>query len=149
MFPLSSPQRQSVVQTVYVLTVLVSFAFLVSSYSYAQSSVFLEAYAPAGTVSTPYNTTLTARGGTAPYTFSASGLPSGLTLNATTGLISGTPLTAGTSSVSATVSDANAEHAYLTFSILISKSGTVSVTVTPETASMLSGLTKQFSAKGF
>jgi Putative Ig domain/Right handed beta helix region len=149
MFPLSSPQRQSAVQTVYVLTVLISFAFLTSSYSYAQSSVFLEAYAPAGAVSTPYNTTLTARGGTAPYTFSASGLPAGLTLNATTGLISGTPLTAGTSSVSATVSDANAEHAYLTFSILISKSGTVSVTVKPETAALLSGLTKQFSAKVF
>ena len=47
-----------------------------------------------------YTTTITATGGTGPYTFSASGfplpqnstgLPAGLTLNASTGVISGTP----------------------------------------------------------
>ncbi|MCP2270283.1 putative Ig domain-containing protein [Actinokineospora diospyrosa] len=34
---------------------------------------------------------MTAKGGTAPYTWSATGLPTDVTINATTGLISGTP----------------------------------------------------------
>ena len=53
---------------------------------------------PAGMLGTVYNQTLTATGGTAPYSFSvASGaLPSGLTLNAATGVLSGTPLATGT-----------------------------------------------------
>ena len=40
--------------------------------------------------------TLSASGGTAPYTWSASGLPAGVTIGATTGTVSGTPTTAGT-----------------------------------------------------
>lgn len=143
MYPLSSPQRKSAVQTVVGLALVVVFTSL---YSHAQT-LSLDAYAPTGAVDAAYSTTLTARGGTAPYTFSATGLPAGLSVNASTGMISGTPTTYGNSSVSATVSDANASHAYDTFSIAISKSGTVSVTVTPETASVFSGQTKQFNAK--
>jgi hypothetical protein len=46
-----------------------------------------------GVVGTAYSQTVSATGGTAPYTFavSAGTLPAGLTLNATTGVISGTP----------------------------------------------------------
>ncbi|MGA5304069.1 putative Ig domain-containing protein [Nucisporomicrobium flavum] len=44
-------------------------------------------------------------GGTLPLTWSATGLPAGLTMTAATGLISGTPTTAGTSSVTVTVID--------------------------------------------
>ena len=147
MFPLSSPQRQSFVQTVYVIVVTV-FVFLFASLpsSYAQNTVHLQAYPPAGTVGTTYKTTLTVNGGTAPYTFAGTGLPAGLTLNAATGVISGTPVNIGTSSVNATVTDANSEHAYQTVSITIYKSGTVSLTVSPETATLLSSQTKQFSA---
>ncbi|MBV8790894.1 MAG: putative Ig domain-containing protein, partial [Pseudolabrys sp.] len=48
---------------------------------------------PAPIAGRPYSTTVTATGGTAPYTFSISAgtLPAGLTLNANTGVISGTP----------------------------------------------------------
>jgi Ice-binding-like/Putative Ig domain len=47
---------------------------------------------PAGTVGTAYNQTVTASGGTAPYTFAVTSgaLPNGLSLNAATGTIAGT-----------------------------------------------------------
>lgn len=146
MFPLSSPKRQSFFRTVYTLTLFIVSFFAFPASFYAQNVVHIEAYPPVGTVGTTYKTTLTGWGGTAPYTFAASGLPSGLTLNAATGIISGTPLSTGTSSVNATVSDATAEHAYLTFSMTMYKSGSVSLTVSPETAVLLSGQTQQFSA---
>ena len=44
-----------------------------------------------GTASQAFQATLTASGGTPPYTWTATGLPSTLTLNQSTGVISGTP----------------------------------------------------------
>ncbi len=46
---------------------------------------------PDAVKSTPYSVQLQRSGGIAPYTWSATGLPSGLTINALTGVISGTP----------------------------------------------------------
>ena len=46
--------------------------------------------------------TLSASGGTTPYTWSATGLPPGVTIGSTTGTVSGTPTTAGTYNVTAT-----------------------------------------------
>jgi len=58
---------------------------------------------PSATSGSAYNASLSAVGGTGPYTWSASGLPSGLSLNA--GTISGTPSVAGTYQISVTVTD--------------------------------------------
>jgi uncharacterized repeat protein (TIGR03803 family) len=61
---------------------------------------------PAATVGAGYNQTLTAVGGTAPYTFavSAGSLPAGLTLSSG-GVLSGTPTIAGSSSFTVTATD--------------------------------------------
>jgi hypothetical protein len=63
---------------------------------------------PAAQVGIAYSQQMTATGGVAPYTWTATGLPSGLTINPSTGLISGTPgpTSNGTfSSVVVTVTD--------------------------------------------
>ena len=60
---------------------------------------------PGGTVGVAYSGSVTATGGTAPYTYSASGLPSGLSINGATGAISGTTTAVGTASLSVTVTD--------------------------------------------
>ena len=49
---------------------------------------------------TPF--TVTATGGTAPYSWSATDLPAGLSINSTTGEVTGTPTTAGVSNVTVT-----------------------------------------------
>jgi hypothetical protein len=50
---------------------------------------------PNATLNVPYSQQLAATGGSAPYTWSANGLPKGLTINPSTGLISGAPSAAG------------------------------------------------------
>jgi hypothetical protein len=77
---------------------------------------------PSGTVGSSYSATLTASGGTGPYTWDAAGLPPGLSLNSESGLIHGTPYSAGTSTVSASVYDSESTIAYADFSLTISNS---------------------------
>src|SRR5262249_48817125 len=62
---------------------------------------------PVGMVGTAYSQTLTATGGTAPYTWAITSgtLPAGLAWAPTTGLISGTATTAGTFNFTVQVTD--------------------------------------------
>jgi len=76
-----------------------------------------------GTVGTAVSLTLNASGGTAPYTWTATGLPAGLSLSASSGVISGTPTTAGTSSVTVTAHDAASATASASFTFAISPVG--------------------------
>ena len=63
---------------------------------------------PGGTVGVAYNAAIAVSGGTTPYAFNASGLPSGLSISASTGAISGTPAQSavGSAQVTITVTDA-------------------------------------------
>lgn len=86
---------------------------------------------PGGAVNVAYNATLSATGGTSPYTWSAAGLPGGLTLNPSTGLISGTPGGATTAEVMVTVTDSTAPSPVTrTASLTITIVGELSITTT-------------------
>jgi Putative Ig domain len=94
---------------------------------------------PAGTVGSPYNTTVAATGGTTPYTWSwaaqaGSSLPPGLSINSSTGVISGTPSTNTGSPFNVTVTVADSatnpqQNASANFSITITVA-TLTVTTT-------------------
>ena len=78
------------------------------------------------TVGTAVNLTLPiATGGTAPYTYTLSPIPAGLSFTAASRTLSGTPTTAGTTNATYTATDANQQIASLNF--------TVQVTPTPIT----------------
>ncbi|MEU4746769.1 S8 family serine peptidase, partial [Actinosynnema sp. NPDC023658] len=74
-------------------------------------------------VGTAVSLQLKASGGTAPFTWSATGLPPGLSISPTTGLISGTPTTAGTYTVTATATDSAGKAGTTTFTWTVNPAG--------------------------
>ena len=76
---------------------------------------------PGGVVGTAYTDTLTAGGGTTPYTWSVSAgtLPAGITLNASTGVLAGTPTAGGTANFTIKVTDATSKTATQATSITV------------------------------
>jgi hypothetical protein len=92
----------------------------------------------AGQVGSSYAATLTASGGTSPYTWSVSSgtLPAGLTLNASSGQVSGTPSQSGSSTFTVQVKDSSSPAQTATNSLSITIAATpVQIT----TASVVSG----------
>jgi hypothetical protein len=85
---------------------------------------------PAGTVGTAYTDSLTATGGTTPYTWSVSSgtLPAGITLSASAGVLAGTPTTAGASAFTVKVTDASNHSASQATSITVA-AGLLAITV--------------------
>jgi hypothetical protein len=82
---------------------------------------------PGGTVGTAYSQTLSATGGTAPYSWSLVAgqgtLPPPLTLNPSTGVISGTPNTAGTYNFTMRVNDSASGSDQQALSIVVAAQG--------------------------
>lgn len=89
---------------------------------------------PTGLVGAAYSATVAAAGGVAPYSFSATGLPAGLSIDAASGQITGTPSAAGTSSVTITVTDTgtpNPQTVNKAFSLVIAAPLTITTTSLP------------------
>jgi N-acetylneuraminic acid mutarotase len=86
---------------------------------------------PGGYLNEPYpnnaSTTITASGGTQPYTWTVTGLPAGLGINASTGVISGKPTADAGSpySVTVTVEDNNGIKASKTYSLTVGAALTI------------------------
>lgn len=76
---------------------------------------------PAGSVGTAYSQIITASGGSGAYTWSASGLPAGLSIGSASGAISGTPASNSGSpfNITIAVTDAASATASKTYSLVI------------------------------
>ncbi len=89
---------------------------------------------PNGTVGVPYNQTLTASGGTPPYTYPislGSSFPPGVFLNGLTGVISGTPTATGTYSFTVRPRDANGCEGTQGYSLTINTTACQAITLNP------------------
>ena len=87
---------------------------------------------PGGTAGTAYSQTITASGGTAPYSYAVSSgtLPPGLNLSPA-GVLSGTPTTAGTSNFTVTATDANSCTGSKGYGVTIAPSCAAAITLSP------------------
>ena len=87
---------------------------------------------PNGTQGVAYSQTVSASGGTGPYTFtvSAGALPAGLSLNASSGAITGTPTGSGASAFTIRATDSLSNFGTRAYAINI---GTNSLTINPAT----------------
>ena len=103
---------------------------------------------PGGVVGTAYTDTLTAAGGTTPYTWSVSAgtLPAGITLNASTGVLAGTPTAGGTSNFTVQVTDADGQTATQATSITV-LAGALSIVQSANVATTTPGSTVSYTIK--
>ena len=102
----------------------------------APLSITTDRQLPSGTLNTAYSATLAATGGVPPYTWSAAGLPGGLSIDPAAGTIAGSPTLAGSFPVAITVSDAALNHFSDRFNLTINLPATPAVLLSglPDTA---------------
>jgi hypothetical protein len=83
---------------------------------------------PNGTQGVAYSLGISYTGGTAPYTWSATGLPNGLNIDGVTGVISGVPTQAGQSTVTITLQDATGAQVQKSYTLNIYEPVTIMTT---------------------
>lgn len=96
-----------------------------------ESLVITTTALPSAVVGTAYRASLSLAGGVAPYRWSASGLPAGLTINPTTGVISGTPTTPGSATVEVRVGDVNNKTNTRALTIEVGPAGSITTASLP------------------
>ncbi len=103
---------------------------------------------PAGVLNTSYIQTISATGGTGPYTFAVTSgtLPTGLTLSSA-GLLNGTPTAAGSSTFTVTATDANSATATQAFTLAVNPVLAINQATLPATT-VGSTYSQQFSTTG-
>jgi hypothetical protein len=83
---------------------------------------------PNGTKGVAYSLGINYTGGTAPYTWNATGLPDGLVIDGVTGVISGVPTQAGQSTVTITLQDATGAQVQKSYTLNIYEPVTIMTT---------------------
>ncbi len=92
--------------------------FYYYSTNYAPVAITTSSPLPSGSVGSAYNLTMAATGGLPPYTWTAAGLPPGLTISSG-GIISGTPVSTSAPIINITATDALSTQATGTFSLQV------------------------------
>ncbi|UKJ09251.1 putative Ig domain-containing protein [Solitalea lacus] len=124
----------------------------ISTYTFTVNSITITPPSlPEGREASPYNQSITASGGTAPYTYTitAGVLPAGLTLSSS-GTLSGTPTSSGTSTFTVTATDASTGSgapykgsSVYTLSILTITAPTITIAPTSLTAATVASAYNQ------
>ncbi|WP_196359718.1 cadherin-like beta sandwich domain-containing protein, partial [Cronobacter sakazakii] len=93
------------------------------------------------TVGSAWSQNVSVTGGTAPYIWTAHGLPAGITQNSATGALSGTPTTSGSFSISLTAQDASGVSSTVTYTLVVSNGAPPAATLvmTPAAGALPSG----------
>ncbi len=76
-------------------------------------------------IGSAYNVTMSVSGGASPYTWSATGLPTGLNIDSSTGVISGTPGIEGTFTINITVTDKTLQSSSTSLSLTLNPTNVV------------------------
>jgi hypothetical protein len=98
---------------------------------------------PNGVTTVPYTATITASGGTPPYTYQATTLPKGLVIAASTGKITGTVVTAGQYSFTVYATDSVGVKGHTVFPVTFTQAP-ISVSVAPKVLVLTSAGTQEF-----
>ncbi len=104
---------------------------------------------PGATVGVPYAFALSAIGGAGPYTWSGTGLPSGLNITSRTGLLVGTPTAPGDYFITVQATDKNQNVAFAALELVVSPGQVTILTTSPlATGQLMTAYLLQFDATG-
>lgn len=104
---------------------------------------------PTAAAGSRWSQTVTAARGTAPYAFSVTTLPAGITLNATTGILAGTPAVAGSYTFQVTASDSQGASGTASYSLTVSAAPQTALVMQPAGGQLPQGKAGQAYTRAF